>query len=160
MKLYSLLVTLDDEKNNVLRQIIMSGSATLEDLHRQIVDAFGLSPGEIASFYKVEGDWDTGEEIPMENFDEKSTIPVMTDITVESFFESETRLLYVYDFFYLWTFFIEKVKLANDVTEPGVVMSVGKLPENAPDKSFEGEESDMEYLDDEDDFYNDEDDLY
>ena len=160
MKLYSLLITLDDENSNVLRQIVMPGSATLEDFHRQIVEAFKLHPGEMASFYSVEGDWDTGGEIPMENFDEKSDTPVMADITVESFFESENRLLYVYDFFYLWTFFVERVKLADDVTEPGLVLSVGKLPEEAPDKSFEGEGPEMDDIDEEDDFFDDDDDLY
>ncbi|MCC5917219.1 MAG: hypothetical protein JJU02_07810 [Cryomorphaceae bacterium] len=146
MNLFSFIITLDDERNTVLRQIIVEGQLSLFDFHQKIVKAFELDPGEMASFYHVEGEWETTEEIPMEPFDEKSGQRSMMNTTVEDVFHNHQRMVYVYDFLYLWTFFVEKVKLADDISTPGVVVSVGTLPQNAPDKSFET----LEFPEDED----------
>lgn len=139
MPLYSLLITLDDERNNVLRQIIVDGNATLFDLHEQLVESFALPNREMASFYHVEGEWDMGEEIPLDAFDPKVKSNTMLTTTVNDVFAEQLRMVYVYDFLLLWTFFVERVKLADDITQPGLVASVGQLPDSPPEKSFEGD---------------------
>ncbi|MCH8547016.1 MAG: plasmid pRiA4b ORF-3 family protein [Cryomorphaceae bacterium] len=138
MALFSLMVTLDDERNNVLRQLVVDGDQSLFDLHNLLVDYFDLSKGEMASFYHVEGEWETTEEIPMEVFDPKVESQTMFSINIEDVFSRENRLVYVYDFIALWTFFIERVKLAEDVSQPGLVASIGELPETPPAKTFMG----------------------
>ncbi len=139
MALYSLMVTLDDERNNVLRQIVVDGDQSLFDLHNVLVESFGLTEGEMASFYHVEGEWDTTEEIPMEVFDPKVQSKTMYSSSIEDVFSEENRLVYVNDFIALWTFFIERVKLAEDISQPGVVASIGELPDSPPAKTFEGD---------------------
>jgi hypothetical protein len=150
MSLFSLMITLDDEKNDVIRQLVVEGQSSLFDLHQSIVEAFELNPGEMASFYHVEGNWEMSEEIPMEKFDEKSPIRAMSECSVEDIFLNNDRLVYVYDFLSLWTFFIERVKTAEDVSTTGVVLSIGTLPDEAPGKLFEFENNEMEDLDAED----------
>lgn len=144
MSLFSLMITLDDEKNDVIRQLVVEGQSSLFDLHQSIVEAFKLNPGEMASFYYVEGNWEMSEEIPMEKFDEKSPIRAMSECNVEDIFLENDRLVYVYDFLSLWTFFIERVKTAENVSSTGVVLSIGTLPDEAPGKTFEFENNEME----------------
>ncbi len=139
MALYSLMVTLDDERNNVLRQVVIDGNASLFDLHQQLVDFFSLPPGEMASFYHVEGEWEVGEEIPMEAFDVNAQTNTMMTSSVEDIFSHNQRMVYVYDFLALWTFFVERVKLADNINQPSLVASVGQLPDSPPEKTFETE---------------------
>ncbi len=151
MALFSLMVTLDDERNNVLRQVIVDGESSLFDLHQQLVDYFSLPKGEMASFYYVEGEWEVGREIPIEAFDPKAQPETMLTTTVEDVFSQESRMVFVYDFLALWSFFVERVKLADDISEPGLVASVGQLPDSPPEKSFEGDLNGMaddDFLDD------------
>lgn len=144
------MITLDDENNDVIRQLVVEGQSSLFDLHQNILEAFELNPGEMASFYYVEGNWEMSEEIPMEKFDEKSPIRAMSECSVEDIFLNNDRLVYVYDFLSLWTFFIERVKTAEDVSTTGVVLSIGALPDEAPGKLFVFENNEMEDLDAED----------
>ncbi len=51
-----------DTEEDVLRDISISDSQTLEQLHDAIIESFELNPGEMAAFYKTNDDWDQGEE--------------------------------------------------------------------------------------------------
>ncbi|TVQ77094.1 MAG: hypothetical protein EA358_07430 [Flavobacteriales bacterium] len=160
MHLYSLMITLDDEANDVIRQIAISGEKTLLELHDKIVEAFELPKDELASFYYVEGNWEMAEEITLEKFDEKSPFKAMGECSVDELFGENERLVYVNDFLKLWTFFIERVKTAQDTRTEGVLLSIGKLPEKAPDKEFEIDIMDDfidEWNEEDQDFSNDED---
>ena len=51
-----------------------------------------------------------------------------------------SKLLYVYDFLNMWTFFIELIDdIDFDEKVPKVILSVGNMPEAAPDKAFKSE---------------------
>ena len=59
------------------------------------------------------------------------------------FSEDENRLIYVYDFLHLWTFFIELVETAEkDALKgyPSLIFSHGEVPETPPEKDFSTED--------------------
>ena len=79
------------------------------------------------------------------------------------FAEDQHHLIYVYDFMALWTFFVEVIEVvepAPGMTYPHLVFAEGEVPEEAPEKSFEGQgetesddDSDIDYEDDLDSYY-------
>ncbi len=149
---YKLRVILDVSED-VFRDIYVDENISLEDLHKTITKAFGFSGSEMASFYRSDKDWNQGEEIPLEDFSEDGGMETMRDILVSDIFiDKEDNLIYVYDFIAMWTFFVEVLKLDFDKNEdlPRVSLSVGNVPETAPEKQFKAslEEFDDEFGDD------------
>ena len=138
MKNFQFLVTLDDEQSNVIRELGLSGDAVLEDLHQLIFSSFGLEAGELASFYFTNDDWEQLDEIPMMAFDE-STLLTMSQVKIEEVFNTHKKLLYVYDFFNMWTFYVE-LKSKGEKLKTGILNSIGILPSSAPNKDFSGSE--------------------
>ena len=67
--------------------------------------------------------------------------------------EAQTKLIYVYDFLSMWTFYVELADIAEEdegVDYPNLMFVQGQVPDDAPDKIFEAEkdEFDDEYDDD------------
>lgn len=163
---YRFRVILDAEED-VFRDIEMLQESTLEDLHNTIVQSFGFDGTEMASFYISDEEWNQGEEI--HQFDMSGSeegIRLMNETTLDSVLsESQTKLIYVYDFLKMWTFLVELAQIA-EIEEgrdyPNLMFVHGQIPENAPDKEFtaegeEGPEFDDEFgLDDYDDLSFDE----
>lgn len=140
--IYVFRVILDWERDDVFRDLHLEGSASLEDLHAAIVNAFVLDGQQMASFYRSNDDWDQGEEFSLMPLDEgKSTVKSMNEWSLEQVIEQERdRLLYVYDFLDLWTFFVEVVAIREPESGevfPMVGESAGKLPPSAPDKEWD-----------------------
>ena len=54
-----------DTKEDILRDIEIEATASLEDFHYAIAQAFGFGGQEMASFYRTNENWDQGEEIPL-----------------------------------------------------------------------------------------------
>lgn len=157
---YKLRVILDAEED-VFRDIAILGDDTLEDLHNAIVNAFGFDGMEIASFYTCDDTWNQDEEISL--FDTGDVIgeqKIMNDYPLSDILnEDSTKVIYVYDFLNMWTFFVELAAIeeiqAGEVY-PNTLFSHGEMPANAPEKDFsDSQASDFDY--DEDDY--DEDDL-
>ena len=150
-----------DVKEDVLRDIEIEASATLEDLHHAITQSFGFLGNEMASFYKSDQVWQQGEELPLESMGE---VVNMRDEPLNNVFtSSQHHLIYVYDFLNLWTFFVELKELGGVLTStsyPNLIHSEGDVPEEAPEKMFESEKQDTEIDDNEEDVdsdYNDSD---
>lgn len=154
-----------DVKEDVFRDIAIEGDASLEDLHNIIVQSFGFAGDEMASFYLTDEDWNQGEEITLFDLSESGEIRLMEETSIDSVVsEEEPKLLYVYDFFSMWTFFVELVEIAdeyeNGVSYPALLFSHGTIPAEAPEKLFEAEnfnEFDDEFNDfdmDEEDYEN------
>jgi hypothetical protein len=150
-----------DVKEDVLRDIEIEASATLEDLHHAITQSFGFLGNEMASFYKSDEVWQQGEELPLESMGE---VVNMRDEPLNNVFtSSQHHLIYVYDFLNLWTFFVELKELGDVLTStsyPNLIHSEGDVPEEAPEKMFESEKQDTEIDDNEEDVdsdYNDSD---
>ena len=141
--IYRIRVILDVD-DDVLRDIEISSTSTLEDLHNAIIKSFGFLGNEMASFYESDENWTQNDELPLESLD--TGINKKNEIlnTVLTF--SKPKLIYVYDFLNLWTFFVElkeEGEIIPGVTYPNFIHSKGDVPEEAPPKIFEadGEEN-------------------
>ena len=149
-----------DVKEDVLRDIEIEATATLEDLHHAITQSFGFLGNEMASFYKSDESWLQGEELPLESMEKESNM--RDEVLNKIFTPSQHHLIYVYDFLNLWTFFVELKETANVISGssyPNLIYSKGDVPEEAPEKIFEADnEKELEANDEEEDIdldYND-----
>ena len=73
---YKFRVILDVEED-VFRDIIVSESINLEELHFTIAKSFGFKGQEMASFYRTDNAWEQGEEIPLFDMSEDGSAPSM-----------------------------------------------------------------------------------
>ena len=130
-----------DVKEDVLRDIEIEETATFEDLHHAITQAFGFLGNEMASFYLSNEEWIQGDEMPLEAMD--PSIESFGEKTLNTVISaSQHQLIYVYDFLNLWTFFIELMevgKVISGTTYPNLIYAEGEVPEEAPEKLFESE---------------------
>ena len=138
-----------DVEEDVIRDIAIDSEANLLELHEVIVQNFGLSIGEMAAFYRTNDDWDQGEEIPLYDMSDAGASNEMKDHLLSDVFKNEEdKLLYVYDFLNMWTFFIElyKIEVPKNCETPILVFSTGQLPEKAPEKQFisDGPDADLD----------------
>jgi hypothetical protein len=141
-----------DAKNDVIREIAIARDFTLEELHQTIVNAYGFDGLEMASFYQTDNDWNQGDEIPLFNMnDQIGGLTQMRDYKIDFMFtKSNSKMIYVYDFLNLWMFFVEftgKYDKTEDKSTPLLLLSIGELPEKAPEKKFEIEERDDDDFD-------------
>ena len=144
-----------DVLDDVIRDIEIRDTSTLEDLHNSIAQAFGFDGTEMASFYKSDEEWNQGEEyLLFDMSDGKGDVNMMNETSLDSVFSrKDTKMIYVYDFFNMWTFYVELA----DITEPedgqdypNLMFAQGQLPESPPEKQFEAEKLD-DFDDDTDD---------
>lgn len=152
---YKFRVILDAEED-VFRDIAIQENESLEDLHNAIVNAFGFDGLEIASFYTCDDEWTQEDEIPLfDTGDVPGELKTMADYELSHILdEDNTKIIYVYDFLNMWTFFVELAAIEepeSGVAYPEVLFSHGEVPANAPDKDFGGDEDDI-YGDFEDDY--------
>ena len=154
---YRFRIILDnDTEDDVFRDIEIRETDTLEDLHNSITQAFGFDGIEMASFYVSDDAWNQGEEISMfdtgEGYDEVRTMAetAINDVV----HEMQTKLIYVYDFFNMWTFYVELAEIVEEsegASYPNLMFVHGQIPTEAPQKSFEAENEDDDYDEFEDD---------
>lgn len=151
-----LRILLDHPTEDIFRDIAIAESSNLEELHHAIVQAFALAPGEMASFYHANDQWDQGEEIALEAF--APGTPAMNNTTVGTALTGPgSKLLYVYDFLNMWTFYVERVltkQTPEETSQPVVLLAVGETPKESPgmNLSAEGEAEDLDLDDDFGDF--------
>lgn len=141
-------VVLDTEED-VIRDIEISVFESFTVLHESIVKAFNIELGEMASFFVSNQDWEQGEEISLVDFGAISgEARLMENVSLEDHLNEEGgRMIYVYDFLKLWTFFIEVIKVDTaQIEDPEIFVIKGETPKEAPPKSMEtvnlGEEYD------------------
>lgn len=154
---YRFRIILDnDTDDDVFRDIEIRETDSLEDLHNSITQAFGFDGIEMASFYVSDDDWNQGEEISMfdtsEGYDE---IRLMADTTINAVVhEMQTKLIYVYDFFSMWTFLVELAEIveeAEGTDYPNLMFVHGQIPTEAPQKTFEADNEFDDYNEFDDD---------
>ncbi|MEZ4858098.1 MAG: hypothetical protein R2781_04745 [Flavobacteriaceae bacterium] len=140
--IYRFRVILDTQED-VFRDIEMEDSASLEDFHNVITQAFGFGGQEMASFYMSNDLWEQGEEYALFDMSDEGGLPIMSETFLEDILhEDQTRLIYVYDFLNMWTFLVELAEIAEHEegkTYPNLLFAHGQIPEEAPDKEFVGE---------------------
>ncbi len=140
-----------DVTEDVLRDIEIEEDATLEDLHHSIIQSFGFLGNEMASFYKSDEQWTQGEELPLETMND---VPSKSEEPLHKIFTlSDPHLIYIYDFLNLWTFFVELKEIGEKISGlsyPNLIHSEGEVPEEAPEKIFDIEETDSFDVENED----------
>ena len=147
--MYKIRVILDT-KEDVIRTVLVNDTINLEDLHFTIAKAFGFEGQEMASFYKTDDEWNQGEEIPLFNMAEAGEeISMQTCILNDTLPEENNKLIYVYDFLNMWTFYVDVVEISSETREdlPKTILEIGQIPDEAPQKEFVSDNLD----DDEDD---------
>lgn len=157
---------LSDEDELFLRDFEVDADSTFYTFHEVIQENLGFDPGQLASFFLADEQWNKGMEltlIDMQNDTEMAAIPMDKVKINELMSNRRERLLYVYDIFTDRSLFIELI----DILEPNPAMkypvctaSVGEAPiQLAEDFAFEGDIpfEEPNEIDDIYDEYNDED---
>lgn len=150
---YKFRVILDAEED-VFRDIAIAEDDTLEDLHNAIVNAFGFDGMEIASFYTCDDKWNQDEEISLfDTGDNPGEQKIMGDYQLsEMLDEDSTKIIYVYDFLNMWTFFVELAAIEEaeaGTSYPSTLFAHGEMPADAPEKDFaDASENEFDYDDD------------
>lgn len=154
--IYRFRVILDnDTDEDVFRDLEIQETDTLEDLHNIITQSFGFDGTEMASFYISDDTWEQGEEISLFDLSEDNSARLMNETRINDVVhEVQPKLIYVYDFFSMWTFFVELAEIVEEspgVSYPNVMFVKGQVPDDAPQKLFEADD----YEDDFDEFEDD-----
>ncbi len=142
--IYKIRVILNADED-VIRDIAIEGSSSLEDLHNAVTNAFGFSGDEMASFYRSDDEWIQGEEFPLfdmsDGLDNKTR---MSEMEISGVLEDPgDKMIYVYDFFNMWSFYVELIdnRMDHSNTElPDLLFSLGVIPSQAPEIHFESED--------------------
>ena len=144
--IYRFRVVLDnDTEEDIFRDIEILETDSMEDLHNTITQSFGFDGMEMASFYVSDDEWNQGEEIAMMDISEAGNEVKMMSTTVikDTVHEASTRLIYVYDFLNMWTFFVELAEIVDEAKGtdyPNLMFVQGQVPDEAPIKIFETED--------------------
>ena len=140
---YKIRVILNIEEDTI-RDIAIDASSSLEDLHNMITNSFDFSGDEMASFYRSDKTWVQGEEFPLFDMSDGHEKKVqMSEIRIDQLLLNESdKMIYVYDFFNMWSFFVELISADfnhKKATLPHLLFSLGLVPKNAPEIQFESE---------------------
>ena len=130
-KIYRIRAILDD-KEDIIRDFEIEANSSLNDLHYYINKSFGFNGTELACFYKSNSKWEQGEELPLIDLNEENQSLAKILIN-EILTDSLKQLIYVYDFFKLWTFYIqvvEEVEIVKNQNYPRLIFSHGKISES------------------------------
>lgn len=151
--IYKIRVILDT-KDDVFRDIEIRDKQTLFTLYKGIMSAFSLQGEELASFYESDENWEQGREIPLENMDENGPDETMSDFYIhETLPKVGSRMIFVYDYMDMWTFFVEVVSVEDKkavLNYPLTVYRYGAMPLKAPKRNLEILNLDDEEIIDED----------
>ena len=136
--------TILDVEDDVLRDIEVDEKFLLKDLNNLIIEVYGFEGKEMASFFKTNENWEQGDEMSLIDMGIGKDY---SNEALNTIFNTENnRLLYIYDFLELWTFFIEVIEVSEynkNTKYPNLVFSKGEVPENSPTKIFEESNSDI-----------------
>lgn len=150
--IYRFRIILDLNEADVFRDVEIEDSASYEDLHNAIVQACELDGQQMASFYTSNDAWEQKVEITLFDMTEGPKADeekkIMSDWAIhELTYEVSHKLLYIYDFLSMWTFYVELLdihEIEASVNYPRMVASVGLMPEDAPDKDFTSDDAPKE----------------
>ena len=144
--IYRFRIILDHmTEEDIFRDIEIRKTNTLEDLHNTITQSFGFDGTEMASFYVSDDEWNQGEEISLFDMsDTGGSVRLMHETVLEDIVDEErTKLIYVYDFLNMWTFFVELGEIVDEAEGtdyPNLMFVHGQIPIEAPEKTFEAED--------------------
>ncbi|MCA0933827.1 plasmid pRiA4b ORF-3 family protein [Lutimonas saemankumensis] len=147
---YKIRVILNTEED-AIRDIAIDSGSSLEDLHNSITNSFGFTGDQMASFYRSDETWIQGEEHPLFDMGEGAERKIqMSEIKLEEVLrEANDKMIYVYDFFNMWSFYVELIETEFDHSNmelPALLFSLGVVPSNAPEIQFESEDLSLDDL--------------
>lgn len=154
--IYKIRVVLDTQED-VIRTLLVDANNTLEEFHKIIAKVFGFNGQEMASFYRSDEEWNQGEEIPLCSMDDAPDALCMATTTLQQNIEDpEEKLIYVYDYMSMWTFYCELIEVTKTTNSelPKLVLSIGDTPEVAPEKEFTADKTKDSKFDFDDDEFN------
>ncbi len=145
--IYRFRVILDnDTEEDIFRDLEIRETDTLEDLHNIITQSFGFDGSEMASFYLSNDQWDQGEEISLFDLSDSGNARLMNETAINDVVhEVQPKLIYVYDFLSMWTFYVELAEIVDEAETtdyPNLMFVHGQIPDTAPDRVFEAEGDD------------------
>ena len=137
------------DKNEVFRDILISDKADFESFYRAILDAYGFTSDQMASFYMSNDSWDKGFEISLFDMsfgeDPDQILPgVMNSSVIGDFIqESDQKIILVHDFLRMWIFLIELIGYTEETPEyPKTILAVGNAP---AEDSKASEDEDLQF---------------
>ncbi len=147
--IYRFRIILDNTtEEDIFRDLEIRETDTLEDLHNTITQSFGFDGTEMASFYISNDAWDQGEEISLFDLSDDSSARLMNETTINDVVhEAQTKLIYIYDFLSMWTFYVELAEIVDEAEGsdyPNLMFVQGQVPDNAPEIKFEAESDDLD----------------
>jgi len=159
------------KKEEIFRDIVIDDSDNFQSLYTCILDSFGFTDNEMASFYVSDFEWNKGDEISLMDIsfgEDDAPVEIMSETLIRHHIESpRQRYILVHNFMDMWIFLLEMQEISSvEVTTPEVVLSVGALTDELrktktqenEDLQFDTEEMEKDdEFDFEDDY--DEDDL-
>ncbi len=123
------------DRNEVFRDVLISDTSNFEAFYRAILDAYGFTSDQMASFYISNDQWDKGFEISLFDMsfgeDSEQILPgVMSESMLASYMiEPDQKIILVHDFLRMWIFLIELIEQTEETPEyPKTVLSVGNAP--------------------------------
>ena len=148
--IYRFRIILDnDTDEDIFRDLEIRETDTLEDLHNIITQSFGFDGTEMASFYISNDTWDQGEEISLFDLSEDASARLMNETSLDSVVhEVQTKLIYIYDFLSLWTFYVELAEIVDETEGndyPNLMFVQGQVPDTAPEKLFEADHGELNF---------------
>ncbi|MDX1326717.1 MAG: hypothetical protein R3299_03355 [Arenibacter sp.] len=147
--IYKIRIILDADKD-IFRDLEVEASTTLEEFHDAITQSFGFLGNEMASFYTCDEEWNQDEEIALFDMSESgSDVRLMSEVLLSDVVtEANPKLIYVYDFLSMWTFFVELADTTEKIdgqSYPNILFSFGEIPDSPPEKKFEADESEFDF---------------
>lgn len=139
--IYKIRIILDAQED-IFRDIEIDASSSMEEFHNAVAQSFGFLGNEMASFYTCDDEWNQDEEIALFDMSENgSDVRLMNETFLEDVMtQNSPKLIYVYDFLNMWTFFVELADIVENEpgqSYPNLLFSFGELPETPPEKNFE-----------------------
>ena len=132
--IYKIRIILDTVED-IFRDIEIERSSNMEEFHNAITQAFGFLGNEMASFYTCNEAWEQDEEIALFDMGGNcSNVRLMSETLLEDVLtEQHPKMIYVYDFLIMWTFFVELadiVEKEDGHTYPNLLFGFGELPDH------------------------------
>ncbi len=141
--IYKIRIILD-AKEDIFRDIEIEAGNSMEEFHNAITQSFGFLGNEMASFYTCDNEWNQNEEIALFDMSETGAdVRLMNETFLEDVMNvKNSKLIYVYDFLNMWTFFVELADIVENepgISYPNLLFSFGELPETPPEKNFKAD---------------------
>lgn len=144
------------EKKEVFRDILINDDFNFEHFYNTILDAFGFSNDQMASFFVSDEDWNKGEEISLMDMsfgqldEEEAPVEMNSLLLKDRIEDSKQRFILVHDFLAMWIFLIELHEITDEEVEhPQLLLEVGDIPQEMKDKGHKNLE-DMKFETDRD----------